>query len=517
MLSMRVVFWILSFLVFGACIREAGAQLQEEWEIPIADLPENVTYPKGKFSIFADFDHAKKGSVAIYIINDTDKVIGLPSQDGDVYLKQEVKIDGKWVRSQPHVYSWCGNSYMPAPRISPGHFMIQPDLFQGWAPNAKPRENDTLKELPVRYRFYTDEYFDVFSNQGKMPVSLDLINIAEYDSMAFNFGPVEKLAVVATGEVKVKSIDHIRSRGHAISGLSRFPGNPIAQAALRKVIKDLYSQFEEIQQGGEMDPHNIIEPSQALDVLAIVFEPDEAQKIYQDLIQDEAFSYRATALRSFANKLKEKRSATDDLLDSILKSYDDPLFIDALLLRESTWSAEEKRRSLKKFYQDPVAPEKIREQSRELYCRAFPNAFIQIREDYSFDTMLIAVSIENISKESIQLEYSHLYDLITSQVELGYGGEQVPYRKDFKEVVDSERSELQKKELKPGEKLIFPSVNIWRYHDIPVSLPEQFAYRVISKLPQFGDVPAGVGSTGFFESKHEKKRKILLDAIEEQR
>ena len=48
----------------------------------------------------------------VYLINAGTNDVDLGAQDGDVYLKLEVMdAQGRWVRAQPHAFSWCGNSY----------------------------------------------------------------------------------------------------------------------------------------------------------------------------------------------------------------------------------------------------------------------------------------------------------------------------------------------------------------------------------------------------------------------
>lgn len=497
-------------LAFGAITYGANAQSHAEWDIPISKLPENIKCTEGDFSIFADFDNAEGQALTIYIINDTEKKIHLPAQDGDIYIKQEAKLEGQWQRSQPHQYSWCGNSYMRAPSISSKHFAMLSTKDNRWASRRKPVENGEKKMLPVRYRFYTELHHDVISNQGEMMVSTELIRLSEFDTMALRFGSVEKLAAVATGEVDVKSLDHMKPKSTAISGLSKYPGNQVAQSAMHKVIKELYHLEKDEKRQSHYFAQN------ALGVVSKIFGPDEAQSIYLGVIKDESFPYRSEALNSLAIGVKEKQSDTEILLEGFLNSYDDPLYSKALYLRGRTWPKDVKRRELKRVRQDESAPEEIRQYAERLYYGSFPNPYVKVWMNYSFKTALTDVSIENISKEPIELNYSHFYDLFSSKVELGFGKEQIPYRKDFKSIVNAERSKPIKKVLKPGEKLSFRNVNVWRYHQISEPFPENYMYRVISNLPKFGDVPAG-RMTSYFNTDDDKKRKILQDAVAEQR
>ncbi|MEN8714914.1 MAG: hypothetical protein ABF384_08405 [Verrucomicrobiales bacterium] len=77
-------------------------------------------------------------------MNDTDKAINLPTQDSNLYLKQEVRENGKWVRSHSHRCSGCGNSYLSLELPARSYVMFRVLL-------------DSSDEEPVslvRYRFY---------------------------------------------------------------------------------------------------------------------------------------------------------------------------------------------------------------------------------------------------------------------------------------------------------------------------------------------------------------------------
>ena len=76
------------------------------------ELPVHIKAPDGVLSMVADYAAAGDGGVPIYIINKTGSPVVLPNQDGDIYLKLELKDkSGRWVRAQTHRYSDCGNSY----------------------------------------------------------------------------------------------------------------------------------------------------------------------------------------------------------------------------------------------------------------------------------------------------------------------------------------------------------------------------------------------------------------------
>jgi hypothetical protein len=129
----------------------------------LTDLPENVSFEKGRISVFVDFENTlrrRSRSFAqvidragaddgfrvtlAYLMNDTDKAINLPTQDSNLYLKQEVRENGKWVRSHSHRYSACGNSYLSLELPVRSYVMFRVLLDS----------SDEEAARLVRYRFY---------------------------------------------------------------------------------------------------------------------------------------------------------------------------------------------------------------------------------------------------------------------------------------------------------------------------------------------------------------------------
>ena len=76
------------------------------------ELPPHINAPEGKLTMIADYAATSDAGVPVFIINKTDHPLIIPNQDGDIYLKLEMKDkSGRWVRAQTHRYSDCGNSY----------------------------------------------------------------------------------------------------------------------------------------------------------------------------------------------------------------------------------------------------------------------------------------------------------------------------------------------------------------------------------------------------------------------
>lgn len=94
----------------------------------VADLalPNSLIAPEGKLTVHAVPREGDGGGAIIYLVNRTGKGISIPSQDGDLFFKLEVRDDsGAWVRAQNHLDSGCGNSYFPK-TLAPGlHFVLE--------------------------------------------------------------------------------------------------------------------------------------------------------------------------------------------------------------------------------------------------------------------------------------------------------------------------------------------------------------------------------------------------------
>lgn len=178
---------------------------------PNEALPKQVKVEPGKVTLFADY--AGKwpiGIIPVYLINASTNDVNLESQDGDVYLKLEVQdSQGKWVRAQPHAFSWCGNSYFNPPKVRPGHFLT----IEGYQPD----KGDKRK---IRFSLYHQE-ITLSSNVGEGLASARDIDLASRDAMALRDGSVEFVCKVALGEIQLTNeMDHVKDlQGAAISQL----------------------------------------------------------------------------------------------------------------------------------------------------------------------------------------------------------------------------------------------------------------------------------------------------------
>lgn len=187
------------------------------------NLPDSIKPTAGKVTLVADFSAIEnKKTVAVYLINDSQKDIDIENQDSDVYLKLETLSDtGEWVRAQPHAYSWCGNSYGKH-TLKSGHFL----KINGYQPESGTKAR-------VRYRLFQLEDLELVTLAGNGLVNKTDIENASTDALAVSHGTFDVVASIALGERKIENkLDHIDLRKRAIHTLTagRFPPakvNPI--------------------------------------------------------------------------------------------------------------------------------------------------------------------------------------------------------------------------------------------------------------------------------------------------
>ena len=138
---------------------------------PVSALPWRVTAPRGKLTLFADYEDIWQGQVVLYLVNRTSETVKFPAQDDDFYVKLEALSDsGQWKRVQPHLYSFCGNSYHEV-SLDPGTYIS----LLGWvSPEGRQRQ--------VRYRIYSEA--GIASNVAFASVSDRSIEDARTDAMS---------------------------------------------------------------------------------------------------------------------------------------------------------------------------------------------------------------------------------------------------------------------------------------------------------------------------------------------
>lgn len=184
------LFRLLSIILLSASLPQVGftqkhwCKILDEKAIPIEQLPKNIATSDGELSLWADYSNTFKESITVYLINQTGEVIGVPTQDGNPYLKLEgQRPNDLWVRAEPHIYSWCGNSYFNSPEIPPDHFL----RINGWYPS-------TGTETQVRYTIFNT--LGLTSNTGRGRIQPESVQDAKYDAMAIRYGDLDLIRTV---------------------------------------------------------------------------------------------------------------------------------------------------------------------------------------------------------------------------------------------------------------------------------------------------------------------------------
>ncbi len=145
----------------------------EDSDLPMAKLPPDSISSAGTLSLFADYKAVSSdGTIPVYVINQTDKLLKLAAQEGDIYLKLEAQNkNGEWIRAQSHVFSFCGNSYFYSPTIRPGHFI----KVSGYQPKAGDKQK-------IRFSLYQQD-IELSSNVGIGLASAKDIELSSNDDM----------------------------------------------------------------------------------------------------------------------------------------------------------------------------------------------------------------------------------------------------------------------------------------------------------------------------------------------
>lgn len=186
-------------------------------------LPKNVIAPEGKTTLFADYEGATNGVIELFIINRTGRTIGIPTQDGDPYIKLEAGLkDGAWGRAQGHNYSGCGNSYVGVALSNECFFRVQ---------GVYPENGDVCK---VRYKRL--DQLMLVSNEGTGKVAFTDIHACKYDEMAIYHADLKLLQ-----EVLVDDFARSKRAGtdNAIRQLGRFKPDEI-----EPILKSLYARSD---------------------------------------------------------------------------------------------------------------------------------------------------------------------------------------------------------------------------------------------------------------------------------
>ncbi|MFN0078926.1 MAG: hypothetical protein ACKVY0_20895 [Prosthecobacter sp.] len=155
-----------------------------KWEPhPTSELPATIRKVEGKISLkvggygsdtFSQ-ELIQSGRAPIYLINDSDHDLQVPSQDGDIYLRLEAKLDdGRWHRAQFHQHSGCGNSYIQ--HDLPAHQFV---CIFGHSPSSGKRSY-------VRYAIHNGADDILVTDEFDGHYSTDDLTLSEFDDMALS-------------------------------------------------------------------------------------------------------------------------------------------------------------------------------------------------------------------------------------------------------------------------------------------------------------------------------------------
>jgi hypothetical protein len=155
-----------------------------KWEPhSVAELPAEIQKTAGGICLqvggygedSASQEMRRAGTVPVYLINDSDDDLKVPSQDGDIYLRLEAKLDdGRWCRVQFHQNSDCGNSYIS--HELPAHHFVR---VSGYNPSSGRRAK-------VRYVIHNRADDPLVSEEFEGSYSTDDLALSEFDAMSLS-------------------------------------------------------------------------------------------------------------------------------------------------------------------------------------------------------------------------------------------------------------------------------------------------------------------------------------------
>lgn len=180
-----------------------------KWEPrSVSELPPTIHKDEGIISLQvggygsdpASQELMQSGRVPVYLINDTSHDLQVPSQDGDIYLRLEAKLDdGKWHRAQYHQHSGCGNSYIHHD-LPARHFVC----IYGYRPSSG-------RYAKVRYAIHNGADGMLVTEESEGSYSTDDLALSEYDDMALSEADVPVLRSFLLRETK-PSLIHYHQR-----------------------------------------------------------------------------------------------------------------------------------------------------------------------------------------------------------------------------------------------------------------------------------------------------------------
>jgi hypothetical protein len=200
--------------------------------VPNVELPAHVVAAENMLTFYADFEKAGPNGIPLYLVNRTGRPMNLDAQDGDPYLKLEYRDDqGRWIRAQPHLSSWCGNSYYPVTLASGQHFR-----FHGY---------HAREGAPATVRYRSDRNPELVSNVGAGRVDPVDLAAAAVDDMSAASIPYALREVIDT-KYRISKDNSPESFAAALRLLSRYHDSAYYRREAKRYLESLDQKLPEV-------------------------------------------------------------------------------------------------------------------------------------------------------------------------------------------------------------------------------------------------------------------------------
>jgi len=446
---------------------------------PVAELPAYLKPAPDSVSLIADFDHKVAGEITVYLINTTEANVTLASQDGDLGCKREAKSEiGKWMRSDSHGYSWCGNSYGIRP-LKAGQFLAWTQIC----------DTPTGKARAMRFKLYGQGPLDIASNEGSGIVDESDVQFCRYDAMAMQHGPFEDVAAVATGKIKGGDGASINGLGDAIRGLGRFKGD----ARLLPVVKEVIARVV---------TGNAVKPDDSgllyTDCLAALKDTSQSREelwsYVNGQLHDKSFPWRPNALEWLVSAFEWEKDRLRPVIEEVLATPEHPALGKAMSAYSKVVEKPVAALRLAEMAKSPSRPDKDRRLAQRAYEALFFNPFLSVHaeagkaEDWERRLpSLKKVTITNISPQTITFPVGKPEALFG--VELGKsvsGGEQIQ-----RHFMSDEPGSLT---LQAGQSVVINDVRWWEaLREVPIDAAAHYSIHFTARAPGVWEVPAQSG------------------------
>lgn len=204
----KIILLIIVFSLFftfdllcqaDSMLLKVGIRFPTHQGTSIEEISKYIPIYPDKIYLYADFDYVasinkNNGTkdpkyIPVYIINNTNKEYSFTGLEMET-LQQVYRVnDSSWIRTQPRIPAWCGNSYDWVVEIGPKEF-------------HKVRKNltDDGEKQIIRYTFFNSEV--VSSNAGFGMVDIDETEKAKYDLLALRICSSDYLIDIINSKIE---------------------------------------------------------------------------------------------------------------------------------------------------------------------------------------------------------------------------------------------------------------------------------------------------------------------------